>query len=177
MDCSERDADEADIAGGLRAAGVVHGVADVRRSAGPDELRDDVEQAFGSRLGFVTSSSATIMDQVRSGTKRFSVSSASYCRRPVKMQSAMSLARAGRAAPVGDPLLAQDQAVVVVAEEDAIEMIDHVSYGTSMPESARILLRERPVVVPAALVLVVLDAFVRDVGPVKCSTVSRMVSR
>ena len=85
-----RNPDEANIARGLCASGVVDRIANIR-----DWLvginRSDIQQTVRSRLDLVTLSSATIMDHRKSGTKRPTVSCTSYCTRPVKMHIACRL--------------------------------------------------------------------------------------
>ena len=86
--------------------------------------------------------------------------------------------RGAREAVARDPLLARIRPSLFVAEEDAVEMLDHRLVGELTAGVAAELLGEQPVVVPAAVVLVVLDrSRASNRRPVKCWTVSTMVSR
>ena len=63
-----------------------------------------------------------------------------------------------------DPLLAQNQAVVAIAEEDGLEVVLHVLEGDVEPAVVADVVGELPIVIPAALILVLLNLLAGGVG-------------
>ena len=68
----------------------------------------------------------------------------------------------------GDPMLAQDQPVGAVAEEDGLEVVFHGLEGDVEADAVHDVVGEFPIVVPAALILEILNLFARggDAGEV-----------
>ena len=154
------DADERHT-GGAGAARVIHRVADVPDLAAPAAAAI-LQQAVGRGLCAVTSSMPTMGSKRSDGAKRRSVTSASQRMRPVKIAKSKRRGEAIEQAVARDPPFAQDQAVRTVAVKQVLEVIDH---GLELDGYAALrddVVREFPIVVPAAVVLVVLDLRARD---------------
>ena len=88
--------------------------------------------------------------------------SSSYRRRPVKIARSNRRLRRSSRPGLGKPGLAADQAVAIAAEEDLVEVIDDRAVIDLDSQIGRDLLRQRPIVIPAAGVLVLLDQIARD---------------